>query len=80
MSTFKNPGVNSFAGPSSLTPGQTTAPAAVTKTNDATLDHVKQNGAATEDKPDATPLAPAYGSRDRNAEPVAKVPNVLRRK
>lgn len=80
MSDFKNPGTNGFDGPSSLTSGETTAPAAITRNPDATLAHVKRNGSAMVDRPDAQPLSPTFGHRDRSAETPVKIPGVLSRK
>lgn len=81
MTDNLNPGQNGFDGPSSITPGETTAPAAITRNPDATLAHVKRNGSAMVDRPDAQPLAPAFGMRDRTADDaVIKVPKTTHRK
>lgn len=80
MSNFKNPGANGFDGPSSLTSGETTAPAAITRNPDATLARAKRVGSALQDRPDAQPLAPAFGMRDRTADASIKVPAFTSRK
>lgn len=73
-------GKNQYSGASSLTPGETTASAEITRTPDATLAHVKRKGSATADRPDVQPLSPTFGHRDRNAETPVKIPGVLSRK
>jgi hypothetical protein len=80
MADYLNPGQNNYDGPSSLTPGETTAPAAITRNHDATLAHVKRNGSAMADRPDAQPFAPAFGMRDRAADASIKVPKSTHRK
>ncbi len=80
MADYLNPGQSNYDGPASLTPSETTAPAAITCNPDATLAHVKRNGSAMVDRPDAQPLSPTFGHRDRNAETPVKIPDVLSRK
>jgi hypothetical protein len=40
----------------------------------ATLEKLKEQGSADQPR---QPVAPSFGSRDRNLEPVAKVPSQL---
>jgi hypothetical protein len=80
MTDYKNPGINGFDGPSSITPNETTALAAVTCALDPELDRIKRVGAAMVDRPDAEALPIVFGSRDRNTEPTVKILGVLNRK
>ena len=76
----QNPGDNGFAGPSSLTPDETAADAAITRKSDPVLDHVMARGSAYSADIVKAPIATSLGHRNRFDDPVVRVPTALTRK
>lgn len=71
MTSYRNPGINQTDAPSSTVPGDTTARAAVAPKVTTDADPNWQTR-----KVDAEQTIPTtHGTRNRNADPVAKVPS-----